>query len=65
MSNNLNLLTEAYEEASKLANQLLADIPLAATRAEHVRLTARANEAARVAFLLKNYFDSPSGAASP
>jgi hypothetical protein len=48
------LLTDALlEEATQLAQQLQDDIKLASTRIEHVRLTARANEAALLAERLK------------
>jgi len=48
------LLTDALlEEAQQLAAQLQDDIKLASTRLEHVRLTARANEAALLAERLK------------
>ena len=48
------LLTDALlEEANRLAAQLQDDIRLASTRLEHVRLTARANEAALLAERLK------------
>jgi len=48
------LLTDALlEEAKQLAQQLQDDIKLASTRIEHVRLTARANEAALLAERLK------------
>jgi hypothetical protein len=48
------LLTDALlEEAQQLAQQLQEDIRLASTRIEHVRLTARANEAALLAERLK------------
>jgi hypothetical protein len=48
------LLTDALlEEAQQLATQLQDDIKLASTRLEHVRLTARANEAALLAERLK------------
>ena len=50
------LLTDALlEEAQRLAAQLQDDIKLASTRLEHVRLTARANEAALLAQRLKEF----------
>lgn len=50
------LLTDALlEEAQQLAAQLQDDIKLASTRLEHVRLTARANEAALLAERLKEF----------
>lgn len=42
MSSDPQLLTNARE----LASQLAADVNQASTRLEHIRLTARANEAA-------------------
>ena len=44
MSNDPKLLTKARE----LAAQLSADVNQASTRLEHIRLTARANEAAHL-----------------
>jgi hypothetical protein len=38
-------LEQVTEAARELAERLAADIPLARTRDEHVRVTARANEA--------------------
>ena len=52
------LLTEALHNAQQLAAQLLTDIKQAATRIEHVRLTARANEAAHLVEKLKNVLHS-------
>lgn len=50
------LLTDALlEEATQLAANLQDDIKLASTRLEHVRLTARANEAALLAQRLKEF----------
>lgn len=40
------------EAASALAADLKADIPLAKTREEHIRVTARANAAAELVNLL-------------
>ena len=37
---------QLLEAARALANDLAADIPLAKTREEHIRVTARANAAA-------------------
>ena len=49
------LLTDALlEEAAQLAANLQDDIKSASTRLEHVRLTARANEAALLAQRLKD-----------
>lgn len=47
------LLTEAIQ----LAQQLNDDVRLASTRVEHVRLTARANEAALLVERLKELLD--------
>ena len=44
----MNELSQLVGEASELAARLSADIPLAKTREEHVRVTARANEAANL-----------------
>jgi hypothetical protein len=41
-------MNEALEAARELAAQLLTDVQFAATRVEHIRLTARANEAAHL-----------------
>lgn len=50
------LLTDALlEEATQLAANLQEDIKSASTRLEHVRLTARANEAALLAQRLKEF----------
>ena len=49
------LLTDALlEEAAQLAANLQDDIKSASTRLEHVRLTARENEAALLAQRLKD-----------
>jgi hypothetical protein len=39
---------EILEAARELAAKLLTDVNLASTRVEHIRLTARANEAAHL-----------------
>ena len=44
----MNELSQLIGEASELAARLSADIPLAKTREEHIRVTARANEAANL-----------------
>lgn len=44
----MNELSLLAGEVSELAARLLADIPLAKTREEHVRVSARANEAANL-----------------
>ena len=44
----------AIEAARELASRLAEDIPLCRTRDEHVRVTARANEAAGLVALLES-----------
>lgn len=44
--------SEILELAQQLAARLEADIPLSRTRDEHIRVTARANEAAQLVNLL-------------
>lgn len=51
-SNVVKILEAAREHAERLA----ADIPLARTRDEHVRVTARANEAAHILTALENFY---------
>jgi hypothetical protein len=41
-------MTEILKLAADLAESLAADIPLAKTREEHIRVTARANAAAEL-----------------
>jgi len=41
-------LERVTEAARELADRLAADIPLCRTRDEHIRVTARANEAANL-----------------
>jgi hypothetical protein len=45
------------EYARALANQMNEDVKLASTRIEHVRLTARANEAAHLVAMLEERHD--------
>jgi hypothetical protein len=45
------------EFARALANQMNEDVKLASTRIEHVRLTARANEAAQLVAMLEERHD--------
>lgn len=45
------------EFARALANQMNEDVKLASTRIEHVRLTARANEAAHLVAMLEERHD--------
>lgn len=47
-------VTEAAEAARQLAVELAADVEQAKTREEHIRVTARANEAARIAYMLQH-----------
>jgi len=47
-------VTELAEAARKLADELAADVEQAKTREEHIRVTARANEAARIAHMLRH-----------
>lgn len=47
-------VTEAAEAARQLAVELAADVEQAKTREEHIRVTARANEAARIAHMLSH-----------
>jgi hypothetical protein len=42
-------LSQLIDEASELAARLSDDIELAKTREEHIRVTARANEASNLA----------------
>jgi len=46
------------EAARQLAAQLEADIPLAKTREEHIRVTARANAALEICTMLEKNFRS-------
>jgi hypothetical protein len=48
MMNPAVLAEELYQLAIKVESGLLNDVELAKTREEHVRLTARANEAGKV-----------------
>ena len=41
-------MTEILKLAAALAEELASDIPLAKTREEHIRVTARANAAANL-----------------
>jgi len=47
------------ELAARLAKRLEEDIVLCSTRAEHIRVTARANEAAELLNNLKMFTDRP------
>ena len=53
MTDKVLLLTVAEE----LARNLTDDIPLAKTREEHIRVTARANRATELLNLLQTDFD--------
>jgi hypothetical protein len=46
-----------FEAARALADELRADIELCSTRAEHVRVTARANAAAELVEMLNRFDD--------
>jgi hypothetical protein len=51
------MVTEKILElAQRLVDRLKADIPLARTRDEHVRVSARANEADELLIELKNEY---------
>jgi hypothetical protein len=43
---------EIVQLATELADRLAKDVPLCRTRVEHIRVTARASEARRIADLL-------------
>lgn len=47
--NTADLIDEARRAAQDLADKLSSDIELCSTREEHVRITARANEAENLA----------------
>lgn len=49
-------VVKILEAAREHAERLAADIPLARTRDEHVRVTARANEAANILTALENFY---------
>jgi hypothetical protein len=53
-------VSELFYAATEHYERLVADIPLAKTRDEHVRVTARANEAAAIVESL-NYFRNLEG----
>jgi hypothetical protein len=53
----MNEPTTLIEYARTLANQMNEDVKLASTRIEHVRLTARANEAAHLVAMLEERHD--------
>lgn len=55
---------EILKAASQLAENLKTDIPLAKTREEHIRVTARANEAAALVEKLKFFNGEGQKAAS-
>ena len=58
---------EIVEAAREHADRLTADIPLCRTRDEHIRVTARANEAAHLLTALEEIFTTSvesEGAAS-
>lgn len=47
-------VTELVTAADELAELLAADVEQAKTREEHIRVTARANEAARIAYMVRH-----------
>lgn len=49
-------MQEILNLAEEHAQRLAADIPLCTTRAEHIRVTARANEAAHILAALQKFF---------
>ena len=49
----LNLLSDLYRAAQEHAHRTAADVSLSSTREEHIRVTARANEAAHLAAQLQ------------
>ena len=51
----MNLMSEILALAEEHAARLVEDIPLSRTRDEHIRVTARANEAARLVDLLTTH----------
>jgi len=52
---------EYFDLAERLAARLFADITLAKTREEHIRITARANEASELLILLTELKTASSG----
>jgi hypothetical protein len=52
---------EYFDLAERLAARLFADITLAKTREEHIRVTARANEASELLMLLTELKTATSG----
>lgn len=50
-------MNEILKAASEHAERLAADIPLCRTRDEHIRVTARANEAAAIVEKLKFFIN--------
>jgi hypothetical protein len=55
MTENENMV-KILEAAREHAQRLAADIPLSKTREEHIRVTARANEAAHVVSSLEDFY---------
>jgi hypothetical protein len=51
-------LNEIIEELVALTDNLHSDVKLASTRLEHIRLTARANEATNLLHNLMNFQDT-------
>jgi hypothetical protein len=61
---NREEVVKILEAAREHADRLNADIPLARVRDEHVRVTARANEAVLLLTALEEIFTTTVGAAS-
>ena len=50
----VELLSDLYRAAREHADRTAADVSLSSTREEHIRVTARANEAAHLAVQLQH-----------
>jgi hypothetical protein len=61
---NREEVVKIIEAAREHSERLTADIPLARVRDEHVRVTARANEAVLLLTALEEIFTTTVGAAS-
>ena len=53
-----SLILDLVVQLERLASELQSDIDLCKTREEHIRVTARANDAARVASDLRKFFSN-------
>ncbi len=53
-----SLILDLVAQLERLASEIQSDIDLCKTREEHVRVTARANDASRVASDLRKFFSS-------